>query len=80
MLKTKRSSQVYKDTLEANGHEVDTADDGEVAFDKMKQGGYDLVLLDIILSKINGLLIMQKLKESSQVHKILIKQSFFDKS
>ena len=44
--------------------------DGEVAFDKMKQGGYDLVLLDIILPKINGLLIMQKLKESSQVHKI----------
>ncbi|MEK7502067.1 MAG: response regulator [Patescibacteria group bacterium] len=55
--------EVYKDTLEANGHEVDTADDGEVAFDKMKQGGYDLVLLDIILPKINGLLIMQKLKE-----------------
>ena len=55
--------EVYKDTLEANGHEIDTADDGEVAFDKMKQGGYDLVLLDVILPKINGLLIMQKLRE-----------------
>lgn len=55
--------EVYKDTLEANGHEIDTADDGDVAFEKMKQGGYDLVLLDIILPKINGLLIMQKLRE-----------------
>lgn len=53
---------VYRDTLVANGHEVDTADDGEVAFEKMKQGGYDLVLLDIILPKINGLLIMEKLR------------------
>ena len=52
----------YKDTLVANGHEVDTADDGEVAFEKIKQGGYDLVLLDIILPKINGLLIMEKVR------------------
>lgn len=53
---------VYRDTLVTNGHEVDTADDGEVAFDKIKQGGYDLVLLDIILPKINGLLIMEKVR------------------
>lgn len=54
--------EIYADTLKTEGHEIDTADDGEVAFEKMKQGGYDLVLLDVILPKLNGLLIMEKLK------------------
>lgn len=54
---------LYTDTLKNAGHDIDTAEDGEVAFEKIKQGGYDLVLLDIILPKLNGLLIMQKIKD-----------------
>jgi len=54
--------EIYADTLRAEGYEIDTADDGEVALQKMQQGGWDLVLLDIILPKINGLDIMERLK------------------
>ena len=54
--------EIYADTLKAEGYEIDTADDGEVALQKMQQGGWDLVLLDIILPKINGLDIMSQLK------------------
>jgi|SRR3989344_3119836 len=54
--------EVYSDTLKAEGYEVDTADDGEIALQKMQQGGWDLVLLDVILPKINGLDIMDQLK------------------
>lgn len=54
--------EIYADVLKAEGHEIDTTVDGIEAYDKMKQGGYDLVLLDVILPKLNGLLIMEKLK------------------
>src|SRR3989344_7059110 len=59
---------LYADTLKEAGHEIDTTDDGGEAFDKMKQGGYDLVLLDIILPRLNGLLIMEKLKVTPPVN------------
>lgn len=53
---------LYADTLRDEGHEIDTTADGAEAFDKMKEGGYDLVLLDVILPHLNGLLIMERLK------------------
>jgi two-component system alkaline phosphatase synthesis response regulator PhoP/two-component system response regulator VicR len=52
---------LYTDTLKGEGHEIEAAEDGEVAYQKMKQGGFDLVLLDIILPKMNGVDIMEKL-------------------
>ena len=54
--------EVYSDVLKAEGYEIDTADDGEKALAKMIEGGYDLVLLDIILPRINGLEVMEQLK------------------
>jgi len=54
--------EVYSDALKAEGYEIDTADDAEKALAKMIKGGYDLVLLDIILPKINGFEIMEQLK------------------
>lgn len=59
----KALQEVYSDALKAvEGYEIDTADDGETALQKMLQGGWDLVLLDIILPRINGLEVMEQLK------------------
>ena len=55
---------IYIDVLEEEGYEVDQASDGEKGFTKMKAGGYDLVLLDLMLPKIDGLEILRKLKKS----------------
>jgi len=52
---------LYADTLKNEGHEIDSAEDGETALQKMRQGGFDLVLLDIILPKMNGFDIMERL-------------------
>lgn len=73
---------IYVDTLKAQNHEVDTADDGEVALSKMLQGGYDLVLLDIILPKINGLDVMEKVKAQPPVtpNKAVVFLTNLDKS
>jgi len=53
---------VYNETLLTAGYVVDTAVNGQEAYDKMKQGGYDLVLLDIVMPVMDGLEVMKKLK------------------
>lgn len=55
--------EIYIDTLTRGGYIVDTAVDGDEGYEKIKKGGYDLVLLDIILPKQEGLQIVRTLKE-----------------
>jgi DNA-binding response OmpR family regulator len=43
-----------KDNLELDGYLVDSADDGEAGLAKIKEGNYDLVLLDVMLPKLSG--------------------------
>lgn len=55
---------LYKEILESSGYEVDTAIDGEEGIQKIKQGGYDLVLLDMMLPKLDGLGILTQLSQT----------------
>lgn len=57
--------ELYQEILTEQGYTVDTASDGEEGFNKVKQGGYDLVILDIILPKMNGLEIMRKIRSEA---------------
>lgn len=54
---------VYYETLTGEGFKVETAVNGEEAYNKIKLGGWTLVLLDIILPKMDGLAVMKKIKE-----------------
>lgn len=56
---------LYKKLLEMEGYQVDTAVNGTQAYEKMRKGGYDLVLLDIIMPEKNGVEILEKLKQES---------------
>lgn len=47
-----------KYTLEQDGYETDTAVDGQEALDKFFSGVYDLVLLDVMLPKVDGLSVL----------------------
>ncbi len=60
---------LYVQILQKEGFEVDQAIDGEEAYLKLTKKSYDLVLLDIILPKIDGLQMLDKLKaEGKQVN------------
>lgn len=53
--------ELYLDVLTSEGYDVETAIDGNEAFNKISLGGWDLVLLDIIMPKMNGLDVMKKI-------------------
>ncbi len=55
--------EVYIETLEKEGFSIASAEDGEQGLEKLRAGGWDLVLLDIIMPKLNGLEVMKKFKE-----------------
>lgn len=60
---------LYTDILTGEGYEVETAEDGEKGLRKIQQGGWNLILLDIILPGMNGLEIMRQVKEQPAVVK-----------
>lgn len=56
--------ELYTDILTAEGYKVESAQDGEEALQKIKVGGYNLVLLDIIMPKMDGLEVMRQIQNS----------------
>lgn len=52
----------YQELLASEGYSVDVAAEGETALEKIRQGGWNLVLLDIMLPKKDGLHILRELK------------------
>lgn len=55
---------LYTELLTDEGYDVDQAQDGEIGLAKAKEGGYNLILLDIMLPKKDGLEILDELKTS----------------
>lgn len=61
-----------KYNLELDGYGVDTAFDGEEALRKMNDNIYNLIILDIMLPKIDGLVLLKKIRERSSVPVIML--------
>ncbi len=59
-------------TLEQEGYETDSAADGEEAISKFFSGDYDLVLLDVMLPKLDGIAVCQRIREYSSVPIIML--------
>ena len=56
--------ELYLEILKDEGYEVVGAADGEEGFNAMKQGGFSLILLDIMLPKMDGISILKKITET----------------
>ncbi|MBI4040052.1 response regulator transcription factor [Candidatus Daviesbacteria bacterium] len=52
----------YQELLTSEGYMVDVAGDGETGLTKIKQGGWSLVMLDIMLPKMDGLQVLKEVK------------------
>lgn len=61
-----------KFALEQDDMEVDTAGDGEEAVQKARDGSYDVILLDLMLPKLDGMEACQQIREFSDVPIIML--------
>ncbi len=55
---------LYNELLTEAGYTVELGSDGEEGLNKVSTGGYDLVLLDIMLPKMDGLEILKRVKQN----------------
>jgi len=61
-----------EDDLRLEGYEVSSAKDGLQGFSMAKEQGYDLIILDIMLPKMNGFEVCKKLRQTGITTPILI--------
>ena len=54
--------EFYEELLQAEGYSVDAAADGDSGLIKISSGGYDLILLDIMLPRRDGMQILRDLR------------------
>lgn len=59
-------------SLEQDDMEVDTAYDGEEAVAKAREKEYDIILLDLMLPKLDGLQVCQQIREFSDVPIVML--------
>lgn len=64
--------KLIKDYLVREGYTVDEAGDGEEGIEKFFSAGYDVVILDIMMPKIDGWSVCRKIREESQVPIIML--------
>ena len=61
-----------RETLTSQRYDVDTADDGESALDKLFDNLYDLIILDIMLPKVDGLSVLREIRKAKVKTPILM--------
>lgn len=55
--------ELYEEVLTSEGFEVITAVNGEEGLKQIEQGGFDLILLDVMMPKKDGLEVLRSLKD-----------------
>ncbi len=60
--------ELYRELLFSVGFEVDTAEDGKTAYEKIKNNKYDLILLDIRLPEMDGLQVLHSLTDEEKAN------------
>jgi|SRR3989344_5206747 len=55
--------ELYDEVLKDAGFDVTTAINGEEGLNHIKSGGYDLILLDVMMPKMDGLEVLRSLRD-----------------
>lgn len=63
---------LLKTYLENNGYHVEVANDGLEGFSKFQKENYDLILLDVMMPKIDGYVVLEMIRKESDIPVIMI--------
>lgn len=64
--------EILKNYLEDAGYVIDIASDGLDGFQKFQQRKYDLILLDVMMPKIDGYVVLEMIRKESDIPVIMI--------
>ena len=59
--------EAFKEILEEDGYDVQTAANGNEALQKVQQMQYDLVFLDVLMPRMEGREVFEKMKQVTKV-------------
>lgn len=62
--------RMYEVKFQNNGFEVDSAEDGLQVFDKLKTATFDIIVLDVMMPKMDGFEVLEKLKTTPELKDI----------
>ena len=64
--------RVVREYAEFEGYEVDEAENGMAAIEKVKNNDYDLIVMDIMMPKLDGFSTCKELKKSKDIPVIML--------
>lgn len=67
-----RLAEALARILEDNGYTVDTVHDGQAGIDYGETGAYDVIILDVMLPKVDGFIVAQRLRRAHVSTPILL--------
>lgn len=67
-----RLASTLQDLLELNGYTADVCHDGEAGLDNALSGIYDVVVLDVMLPKLDGFTVVQRLRAAGNSTPVLL--------
>ncbi len=67
-----RLAATLQDLLELNGYTADVCHDGEAGLDNALTDIYDVILLDVMLPKMDGLTVLRRLREAGNATPVLM--------
>ncbi len=67
-----RLASSLQDLLELNGYTADISPDGESGLDNALSGIYDVILLDVMLPKLDGFTVVQRLRSAGNATPVLM--------
>jgi CheY-like chemotaxis protein len=65
-------NKMYSEKLTRDGYEVEVASNGHEGLDKLNKGGFDLIILDIMMPVMSGTELITEIKKDQNLEKLPI--------